>query len=99
MLKIIIEHLEELSGDDGEFSSIKMWNLKKKLYFQNQDVQMAMLYKAGNLITNKMSLLKLYQKTYSDRLAHKPMQEDWKDLQKLKESLFSDRFSNSSASI
>ena len=27
---IIIEHLDELTGDDGELSTLKMWKLKKQ---------------------------------------------------------------------
>ena len=96
---IIIEHLNEITGDDGEFSTIKMWNLKKKLYRQNVDVPMAMQDEAGNLITSKQSLLKLYQNTYKTRLAHKPIQDDLKDLQILKEYLFKSRISYSAENI
>ena len=96
---MIIEHLNEITGDEGEFSTIRMWNLKKKLYRQNLDVPTAMEDEAGNLITNKQSLLKLYQRTYQTRLAHKPIQEDLKGLQILKEYLFKSRISYSAENI
>ena len=76
-----------------------MWNLKKKLIRQNQEVPTAMQDEAGNLITSKTSLLKLYQRTYQNRLSHKPIQEDWKEVQELKESLFRSRISCSSSAI
>ena len=92
---IIIEHLDELTGDDGELSTLKMWKLKKKLYRQNKEVPMAMQDETGNLITNKPSLLKLYQNTYQNRLAHKNIQEGLEDMQMLKEYLFKSRSSHS----
>ena len=96
---IIFEHFEELTGENGDFCSIKMWNLKKKLYQRNHEVPLAMQDEAGNVIANKTSLRKLYQKTYQNRLSHKPIQEDWKDFQNLKESLFRERISYSSEVI
>ena len=97
--KIIFEHFEELTGEDGDFCSMKMWNLKKKLYNKTQEVPMAMQDEAGNVISNKTSLKKLYMKTYQNRLSHKPIQEGWKDFQNLKESLFRNRISHSSEII
>ena len=61
-------------------------------------IQSHMLIK-HNLITNKISLLKLYQKTYQDRLSYKPMQKGWKEIENLKESLFNDRIAHSSETI
>ena len=39
---IIIEHFNELSGDNNELSTTKMWNLKKKLCQQNNELPIAM---------------------------------------------------------
>ena len=96
---IIFEHFEDLTGENGDFCPIKMWNLKKKLYNRNQEVPMAMQDEAGNVIANKTSLKKLYQKTYENRLSHKPIQEGWKDFKNLKESLFRERICYSSETI
>ena len=57
---------------------------------------MAMKDVAGNLISGKSSLRKLYQTTYQERLSHKPIQEGWEEIQILKEKLFEDRIQLSS---
>ena len=95
----ITEHFNELTGDDGELSTLKMWNLKKKLSSQNNEVPMAMQDDAGNLITGKMSLRKLYQTTYQDRLSDKPIQDGWEDIKELKDFLFRNRLKLSSEII
>ena len=95
----IIKHLEDLTEDDVGFSTNKMWGLKKKLYSQNQEVPMAMKDEGGNLITNKTSLVKLYQKMYQRRLSHKEIMEGWNDIQELKEYLFRNRIFQSSENI
>ena len=84
----IIEHLDELTEDDAEFSINKMWSLKRKLYSQNHEVPMGMKDETENLITNRTSLIKLYQNMYQKRLTHKQMMEGWNDVQELKEYLF-----------
>ena len=65
-----------------------MWSLKKKLYSQNNEVPMAMKDESGNLVTNKTSLIKLYQKMYKKRLSHKQILEGWNDIKELKEYFF-----------
>jgi vacuolar-type H+-ATPase subunit C/Vma6 len=52
---------------------------------------MAMQDSAGNLVTGKMSLKKLYQETYKERLSHKLIEKGWEEIQLLKESLFKER--------
>ena len=94
--EIIMEHFRDLSGEDGELLVTKMWSLKKKLFHQNAEVPMAMKDKAGNLISGKNSLKSLYQTTYEERLAHKPIEEGWEDIQTLKENLFEERIKFSS---
>ena len=93
---LITEHFDELTGDDGEFSILKMWNLRKKLSSHNAEVPMAMQDEAGNLITGKMGLKNLYQTTYTNRLSHKPIQEGWEEIQDMKENLFRERLQFSS---
>ena len=73
-----------------------MWKLKKKLSPQNLEVPMAMQDQAGNLISGKDGLRQLYQTTYEDRLAHKPIKDGWEDVQNLKETLFRHRMQLSS---
>ena len=79
-----MEHMEELTGDDGDLSTLKMWNLKKKLSKKHSEAPMAMEDDAGNLITGKSSLRKLYKTTYQNRLSHKPIQEGWEDIKDFK---------------
>ena len=93
---LIKEHFEELTGDSGEMSVSKMWNLKKRLSPQNSEVPMAMQDKAGNLISGIGGLRNLYQTTYEERLSHKPIKEGWENIQILKENLFEYRLQLSS---
>ena len=93
---IIKEHLEELSSGDGELSTLKMWKLKKKLSPQNSEAPIAMQDSAGNLVTGKVSLRKLYQETYKERPSHKPIENGWEEIQLLKECLFKERLKFSS---
>ena len=46
-----------------------------------------------------MSLRKLYQTTYQDRLSDKPVQDGWKDIKELKDFLFRNRLQLSSKII
>ena len=80
----IIEHFKEISDDNDELSRNKMWSLKKKLCKQNEEVPMAMCDKSGNMISGKNSLKLLYKTTYIERLEHKPIEEGWEDIKKLK---------------
>ena len=57
---------------------------------------MAMQDSAGNLVTGKMSLKKLYEETYKERLSHKPIEKGWEEIQLLKEYLFKERLKFSS---
>ena len=88
---LIKEHFKELSNDDGKLAVIKMWKLKKKLFPPNNEVPMAMKDQKGNIISGKNSLIHLYQKTYEERLSHKPIKEGWEEIQFLKENLFEER--------
>ena len=94
---IISEHFDNLTDNDGDFSVIKMWSLKKKLFPQGTEVPMAMQDKGGNLISGKMGLKRLYKTTYEDRLSHKPIKAGWEDIQILKENLFEYRMKLCSA--
>ena len=67
---IIREHYYNIS-ETGTLSTPKMWGLKKKLNLKNCDVPTAKTDQFGNLVTNKQSLLKLYQNEYKERLSPK----------------------------
>ena len=94
--KSINEPFDELTSEDGEFSSIQMWKLKKKLFRNQSEVPTAMLDPLGNVISGKNSLKELYKITYRDRLARKPIKAGWEDLEKMKNYLFEKRMELSS---
>ena len=87
----IKEHFEELRSENGEFSSIKMWKLKKKLFNKNHEVPTAMMDPAGNVISGTNSLKNLYKTTYQNRLAYKPIKHGWEKIENLKNYLFEER--------
>ena len=63
----IKEHFLTLS-DSGKFTVSGVWNLKNKFHFKTSDAPTAKKDKAGNLITSRPGLLKLYKNTYIERL-------------------------------
>ena len=93
----IKEHFAEISSEDGEFSSLKMWRLKKKLFQNNSEVPTAMVDHCGNLISGKSSLKDLYKTTYQDRLSSKPIKQGWELIENMKNELFIERIELSSA--
>ena len=60
---IISKHFEDLTDSDGEFSVLKMWSLKKRLFPQSCEVPMAMQDMVGNPISGKIGLKRLYHST------------------------------------
>ena len=69
-----------------------MWSLKKKFNFKTADVPTAKKDEAGNLITTRPGLLKLYKDTYIERLSPKAAIEEYQALQTMKETLFGLRY-------
>ena len=89
--EVIMEHFQELTDENEEFSNNKMWSLKKKLCDKNRELPMAMVDSGGNMISGKNSLKLLYKTTYEERLKHKPIEEGWEEIKKLKDELFEER--------
>ena len=87
----IKSQVQGLSSISGEFSSGKMWQVKKALFPQINDKPMAKKDKSGNIITSKDALKSLYINTYHDRLNEKDIAEDLKDLKTYKEILCNKR--------
>ena len=90
-VKKIKEHFLTLS-ESGSFSVPGMWALKKKFNFKTADVPTAKTDQAGNLITSRPGLLKLYKDTYIERLSPKEAREEYRALQVMKETLFNMRY-------
>ena len=93
----IQEHFEELTNDDGQFSSMQMWRLKKKLFKNQSEVPTAMVDPVGNLISGKYSLRELYKTTYQDRLGYKSIKPGWEGVEVMKNYLFEKRIEHSSS--
>ena len=78
---------------NGKFSQSGMWKLRKKLHPSKQlDPPMAKHDKGGNLITAPSLIKKLYSDTYSDRLSHRELKEDFSEVYDLKMQLWERRF-------
>ena len=68
----ISEHFGQLSDEiEGGFSLPKMWKLKSKICPKRSDVPTATKDSAGNLISNKKGIMKLYETTYKEQLSKK----------------------------
>ena len=96
-VKKIKEHFHTLS-ESGGFSVPGVWSLKNKFGFKSLDTPTAKKDKAGNLVTSKPGLLRLYRNTYIDRLAPKEAKPEFLGLQMMKENLFNIRFEVASLS-
>ena len=89
---IVNQQLSQLSSMDGNFNQIKIWKMKNKLLPRPTDPPMAKKDKWGNLITSPLPLKNLYLETYKERLAHRPMKAEFKDIYHLKTVLWKLRY-------
>ena len=64
-----------------------MWKIKNSISPKPREPPMAKEDKAGNLITGPGPAMNLYLETYKERLQHKEIGEDLKELKELKEEL------------
>ena len=85
------DHIEHLETQEGNFSQLGMWKLKKKLCPESLDPPMAKVDKDGNLVTSHNSLKRLYLDTYVNRLKHRKMKPEMNDIFCLKMELWSSR--------
>ena len=91
-VEIVNQQLSQLSSIDGNFNQTKIWKMKNKLLPRPKDPLMAKKDKWGNLITAPLPLKKLYLETYKERLAHRPMKAEYKDIFELKSVLWRLRY-------
>ena len=68
-----------------------MWKLKSKLFPKPPNPPMAKIDKYGNLITEQGPPKKLYLETYVERLKHRQINEEFKDIFDLKSLLWNMR--------
>ena len=97
-VKIINDQLGQICSD-GTFSRIGVWKVKSKLFPNKLEVPFAKKNIAGNLITAVEPLKKLYVSTYLDRLRHRPIRDDLKDLLQLKTDLWEERLEQIKANV
>ena len=82
------EYIRSIETESGGFSQLGMWKLKSKLCPRSHDPPTAKLDRNGKLVTNPQKLLDLYVETYSDRLSHKRIKAEYKDIFLLKNHLW-----------
>ena len=92
-VKTIKDHLNQLSSENGSFSNLKMWQLKKKLLPREKDLPMGKKDEKGVLITSHNELLNLYLRTYQHRLRQRDMRPELNLTFELKNMLW-DNISN-----
>ena len=92
-VQIVTSQLSELETLEGGFSQIGMWKLKSKLFPKPPSPPMAKKDKYGNFITNQGALKDLYLETYTERLKHRQIKEEFEDIFKLKSLLWKKRLS------
>ena len=86
-----VKNLETLQGS---FSQTGMWNVKSKLFPRPSDPPMAKLDSHGNLITSQEALKQLYLDTYTQRLKHREIKDEFKEVFVLKRQLWNERLEN-----
>ena len=86
------EQVMQLNSIDGNFSQVRMWKIKNKLFPRPQDPPMAKRDRGGNLITAPLPLKKLYLETYRERLSHRAIKAEYKDIYQLKTKLWNLRY-------
>ena len=78
---------------DGKFSPLQMWKLRRKLHPSKQiDPPMAKYDANRNLITSPSLLRSLYLETYTHRLRHREIKQDFSEVYKLKMKLWSKQY-------
>ena len=87
----VVNYLKSCNPENALFCQTGFWNLKRKLCPRRTDPPMAKRDQKGNLVTAPNALKKLYLDTYVDRLNHRVMKTDLKDIFILKTLLWNSR--------
>ena len=90
--KLVEEQINVLDTTDGKFSQLGLWKVKNRICPRAKDPPMAKRDEHGNLITAPNALKDLYIRTYKERLRHREIGADYKELQVLKSELWDLRF-------
>ena len=84
-------HFSEMESMDGKFCQLNLWKLKSKVCPKSCDPPMGKKNEDGMLITAPNLLKDLYLQTYKERLKHREIKEELKDVFFLKQELWSTR--------
>ena len=88
----VIENFKEFGQSQGSVNANGMWNVKKKIFPKNNPTKpTGKKNSQGQIITSPDGLKDLYLETYIQRLRHRPIREDLKEIKELKDSLFYSR--------
>ena len=88
----IVDNFKVLADSEGSTNINGMWNLKNRIFPKHpKPVPVAKKNVDGRLITSHSEIKDLYLDTFRHRLRHRPMKEDLRDLENLKEELCSKR--------
>ena len=90
--KFIKDQIGQLKTLEGSFSQTGMWKIRSKLCPRKVDPPMAKKDEDGNLITSQEALKKLYINTYTNRLKHRQMKDEFQGMVDLKNILWNECF-------
>ena len=85
---IIKDQVEHLIDDADNLNCLKMWKLRKKLGGKKCAVPVAKIDSNGKLVTNSEQLKELYKSTYKNRMQHRIMKPELKQMFDRKMNLF-----------
>ena len=88
----VIDNFKSLASMDGSTNTMGVWKIKKKVFPKcSESLPFAKKDCNGKLISSQKELKKLYLDTFTHRLRHRPISEDFKYLKTLKEELCNKR--------
>ena len=87
----IEEHLSAITNTDGRVNVTGAWKLRRKVCQKPLEQLSAKKDKMGNLITHPSELKDIYLEAYTDRLKHREILPELRDLKIMREQLFFQR--------
>ena len=84
----IVEAFKTMTDTDGTANINGLWSLKRKLFPKNsKPLPVAKRNVDGRIVSSQVELKKLYWDTFRHRLRHRPIKDDLKEIEILKEEL------------
>ena len=84
-----MDNLKIFGGNQASVSINGMWDVRKKIFPKTNPVKpTGKKNSKGQIITNPEGLKSLYLETYKQRLRHRPVLDDLKEIKEFKEILF-----------